>query len=107
MSHLLTEITDEDFTSLRHTTGVVVVKLYKTNCGPCNILAPRIEELATEFKGRAVFLAANIESSPKLAASLLVRSFPAVAILKDGVVKSAVVGAKLTKFYREQIEALL
>jgi thioredoxin 1 len=105
---MVQHITDATFEQeVAQHEGVVLLDVYKNDCGPCNLLAPRLDEVATEFAGRVKVVKAEISTVPATAARLGVQSFPMVYLFKNGAVQQAVLGAKLVRHYREMLLALL
>jgi thioredoxin 1 len=64
--------------------GNVVVDFWAEWCGPCKILKPIFEEVASEMKGKAKFCKVDIEEGQEIAERLGVMSVPTVIFLKDG-----------------------
>lgn len=63
---------------------VVLVDFFADWCGPCTALHPTLEELATDFEGKAIISKINVDTNPELAAQFKVRSIPALFYFKNG-----------------------
>jgi thioredoxin len=71
----------------------VVVDFWAEWCGPCKMIAPALEDIATELNGKVKVAKLNIDENPELAAEFGVRSIPTLMIFKAGEVASMKVGA--------------
>lgn len=71
----------------------VLVDFYADWCGPCQSLAPVIDELAQKYDGRLKICKINVDSNQKLSISHQVMSIPTMLLFKDGEVKERIVGA--------------
>lgn len=71
----------------------VLVDFWAVWCGPCLRLAPTIEQIAKEYKGKLKVCKLNVDDAPKTAASYEIMSIPTLAIFKNGKVLDKFVGA--------------
>lgn len=71
----------------------VLVDFYADWCGPCRMLAPALDRLATEFSGKARIVKVNIDQHPQLASQFNVQSIPTLAFVVDGEVVGQSAGA--------------
>ncbi|MBR1516848.1 MAG: thioredoxin [Bacteroidales bacterium] len=100
-------VNDQTFQSLIATDKPVLVDFSATWCGPCKALAPTIEEVATEFEGRAVVAKADVDECPELSARFAIRSVPTVLFFKGGEVKDKSIGNVPKHMIVEKLNALL
>lgn len=71
----------------------VLVDFWAVWCGPCRMIAPSVEEMATEYQGRAVVGKLDVDNNPEVASKYGIRSIPTVLIFKNGEVVEQIVGA--------------
>jgi len=85
----------------------VLVDFWAAWCGPCRVMAPVIDDLATEFAGRASVGKVNVDDYPALAAQYGIRSIPSLLLFKKGQVVDQVVGVVPKQVLAEKLQALL
>ncbi len=85
----------------------VVVDLWAEWCGPCRMIGPIIEEMATEYEGKAKMVKVDIDSNPMIPSKHGVRNIPTVLFFKNGEVVDKQVGAVPKSVLAKKLEALL
>jgi thioredoxin 1 len=84
---------------------LTVVDLWAEWCGPCKMMSPMVEELSTEYEGRAVIGKLNVDDNPEVPTQFNVRGIPTFLIFKNGELKEKIVGAQTKQFLKDKIEA--
>ena len=88
----LTESTfDEEVAS---STEPVLVGFWAEWCGPCKMVAPILEEIATEQAGKVRVAKVNVDENPGLATKFNVMSIPTMIVFKDGQEAQRLIGAR-------------
>jgi thioredoxin 1 len=85
----------------------VLVDFWAAWCGPCRMVGPVIEEIATEYDGRAVVGKVDVDANQEFAAKYGVRNIPTVLVFQNGEVVGRQVGVADKKTYTDAINALL
>ena len=71
----------------------VLVDFWATWCAPCLAIAPAVEELASQYKGKVKVAKLNIDDNQETPQQYGVRSIPTLLVFKGGVVVEQIVGA--------------
>ena len=101
------EINSQNFETLIADSKPVVVDFGATWCGPCQMVAPIIEELAHEYDGRVVIGKCDVDQDSDLPGRFNVRNIPTILFIKNGEVISKLVGAQSKDVLKKAIEGLL
>ena len=101
---------DADFASAIDTGQLVLVDLWAPWCGPCRVVAPILERLATQYAGRVKVVKVvkvNVDDNPRTSARFDAQSIPTLVILRGGSIVARFVGAQPEPVLRKRIDALL
>ena len=104
---MVNHINDSNFNEeVLNAKGVVVVDFFATWCAPCKMLAPVLEEVASEM-GEVKVLKIDVDESPETATKYGVQSIPTIKIFKDGAEVETKVGLMPKDILKEAIEEVL
>lgn len=77
--------------------GIVVVDFFATRCGPCQMIAPYLEDMAQKLEGNVSFYKVDVDEQRELAASQDITAMPTLKIFNNGEIVTTIVGADLQK----------
>ena len=101
-------VTDSNFDAeVLRASGPVLVDFWAEWCGPCRIIAPFLEELATDMEGKVTVAKVNIDEIPQTPMKYGVRGIPTVILFKDGQVAATKIGALPKSKLYEWVESVL
>src|SRR5512143_1103274 len=102
------EITDANFQKEVVESPVpVLVDFWAVWCGPCRAIAPILEELAAELRGRLTIAKVNVDDHQELATRFRISSIPTLLLFRDGEVVKTLVGALPKGQLKSQLEDAL
>jgi thioredoxin 1 len=105
MAQTITDATFEEV--VLKSTKPVLVDFWAAWCGPCRMVGPIIEEIASEYEGKAVVGKVDVDANQEFAAKYGVRNIPTVLVFQNGEVVGRQVGVAPKNTYTEAIDALL
>ena len=87
-------VTDANFEQEVEKSGsLTIVDFWATWCGPCRMVAPILEQLATEYEGKVKITKLDVDANIKTASRFNVRLIPTLLFFKDGKVVDQIIGA--------------
>ena len=107
-SELIKHVSDASFEAdVLQTGSVVLVDYWAEWCGPCKMIAPILDEVASAYQGKLQIAKMNVDENREIPAKHNVRGIPTLMLFKDGVKVATKVGAmskaQLTAFIDQQL----
>lgn len=108
MSDQITHTSDASFEAdVLQNDKAVLLDFWAEWCGPCKMIAPLLDEAATEYADKLAVMKLNVDENPSTAQKFGVRSIPTLMLFKDGAVQAQKLGAmsksQLTEFLNTNI----
>ena len=94
MSDKIVQLTDDSFeTDVLEASGLVLVDFWAEWCGPCKMIAPVLDDIATEYEGQVTVGKLNIDQNATTPPKYGVRGIPTLLLFKNGEIVDTKVGA--------------
>jgi len=94
MNDKIVQLTDDSFEDdVLKASGLILVDFWAEWCGPCKMIAPVLDDIATEYDGKVTIGKLNIDQNANTAPKYGVRGIPTLLLFKDGDVVDTKVGA--------------
>ena len=90
---LVLELSSDNFDTVVNQYSLLVVDCWAPWCAPCRMVAPVIEELASDYQGKIAFGKLNVDENPTLAMKYQVMSIPTLLIFSNGELIDQQIGA--------------
>ena len=104
----IAEAGDDDFAQVAEQSPVpVLVDLWATWCGPCRMVSPALERIATERAGQLKLVKVDVDSAPRLSERFQVRAVPTLMVLRNGEVLVRQAGAAPEPALRHWLDGAL
>ena len=100
------ELTEQNFDEIIK-EGVVMVDFWAPWCGPCRMIAPVIDSLATQYEGKAKVCKVNTDEQQELATKFGIRSIPTIFFYKNGEKVDEMIGAATEQEFKDKLDGLL
>ncbi|MFT7612055.1 MAG: thioredoxin 1 [Parvicellaceae bacterium] len=102
------EFTEANFDELAlQSDKPVLIDFWAEWCGPCRMVGPLVDEIHTEYEGKAIVGKVNVDTNQAIAAKYGVRSIPTIIFLKNGEVVDKSVGAVPKQSLIDKLEAAM
>jgi thioredoxin 1 len=102
------EATDGNFEQLvLQADKPVIVDFWAEWCGPCRMVGPIVEEVGTDYEGKAIVAKVDVDSNPGITARFGIRNIPTILFFKNGEVADKQVGAVPKSTIVAKLEPLL
>ncbi len=102
------ELTDQNFEELvLKADKPVLVDFWAEWCGPCRMVGPVVDELSSEYEGKAVIGKVNVDTNPNVAMQFGIRNIPALLYFKGGQVVDKQIGVAPKSVLAGKIDAQL
>jgi thioredoxin 2 len=99
---------DDDFAEVAERSPVpVLVDMWATWCGPCRMVSPALEQLATERRGQIKLVKVDVDAAPRLSQRFEIRAVPTLMVLRNGEVVARQAGAAPVPVLRNWLDGAL
>ena len=88
----MTVITEQNFAESVAANKSLMIDFWATWCGPCRMLAPTVDAIASEYEGKVAVGKCDVDDAQELAIQLGIRNIPTLVFFKDGKVVDRLVG---------------
>jgi len=101
-------VTDQEFEeAVLHSNTLVMVDFWATWCAGCRMIAPLLDELASEYEGCVMVVKANVDEAPEHTTQYQVRRTPTVVFFRNGQELDRIEGAGRKANYTAKLDTLL
>lgn len=108
MSDLVKDVSDQTFdVEVIKSDIPVLVDFWAAWCAPCRMLAPTVDQVASDYKGKAKVVKLNVDDNSEISARYNIRGIPTLLLFKNGEVKDQIVGATSKDHIKRVIDAQL
>jgi thioredoxin 1 len=98
---------DSNFDNLLDDQKAIIVDFWSPTCIPCQQLEPRLERIASSYHSKVKVLKVNVDDSPKTSSKYFVRGLPTLLFIKNGNVKTQMVGAINQNMIEEKLQEVI
>lgn len=99
----LLSLTSENFDK-EISTGRIIVDFWAEWCMPCRMVAPILDELAEDYKGRVTVAKVNIDNENALAVRYEIMGIPTVILFNEGVEVKRFIGVQTKEIYEKELK---
>ncbi len=107
MAELLTVTADNFDTEVLKAELPVLVDFWAPWCGPCRVISPIVEEMASTYEGQLTVGKLNVDDHPSIAQKYNITGIPALLFFKKGEIANTVVGAVPKLVLQEHVEGVV
>jgi thioredoxin 1 len=101
------EITDATYKDVLNSGKPVVIDFWAEWCGPCRMVGPVIDELATDYADKVIIGKVNVDDNNDITSAYAIRNIPTILFFKDGQIVDKQIGAAPKSVLVEKIDKLL
>ena len=108
MANNLVEFTDDNFDAeVLKSDLPVLVDFWAEWCGPCKMISPIVEEIASDYNGKVKVGKVNIDFNQQVAMTYGIRGIPALLVFNSGAVANQIVGAVPKEKITELLDSVI
>ena len=101
------DLNSSNFDDALSKNKLLLVDFWAEWCGPCRQIAPAVDEIASEYDGKAIVGKVNVDHHPTIASQYGIRSIPSLLVFLNGEVQQQIVGAVSKEEIAEALDKLI
>ena len=98
---------DSNFDNHLNDQKAIIVDFWSPTCIPCKQLEPRLKQIASSYHSKVKVLRVNVNDSPKTSSKYFIKGLPTLLFIKNGNVKTQMVGAVNQNMIEEKLQEVI
>lgn len=103
----LIDANDSNFNQFLDDPKTIIVDFWAPSCVPCKLLEPELKKIASSYDSQVKIIKINVNENPRTSSKYMIRGLPTLLFIRDGSVKSQLIGAVNPREIEQKLQEVI